>query len=310
MSGFCLLKFTTAPAVLQRNSCIKKIQVFLRQDMYEFTDKAFSKDFTKHCTLLLQLEEQQFSYAIYEKRTGRLQVLKTVSISGSGGYMNKLKVALTSEDLLHVAFQEIRIAFAQSPFTLIPRSMYEEQLNKKYLAFTAPVEEDDEILVNHIRSLFIKNIFSVEGDEMEYLREVFDKPKFFHISSALLESILQNKDELNPQQLLIDIKQNLMHLMYFENGEFKFLNQFRFTNKDDFLYFVLLVADQFQIDRTSCDMKLSGEIMPDAQLFSEIWKFFKTISFLPLNENIVLPAELNDKPMHFYNSLFSLDLCE
>jgi hypothetical protein len=98
--------------------------------------------------------------------------------------------------------------------------------------------------------------------------------------------------------------------MYFENGEFKFLNQFRFTNKDDFLYFVLLVADQFQIERNSCDVKLSGEIMPDSQLFSEIWKFFKSISFVALNENIVLPQELKEKPMHFYNSLFSLDLCE
>ena len=278
--------------------------------MYEFTNKAFSKDFTKHCNLLLQLEEHQFSYAIYEKRTGILQVLKTVPVTGSSAYMNKLKVALTSEDLLHVAFHEIRIAVAKSPFTLIPRAFYEEQLNKKYLALTAPVETGDEIVVNHIRSLFIKNIFSVEGDEMDYLKEVFDKPRFYHISSALLESILRNKDQLNPQQFLIDIKQNLMHLMYFENGEFKFLNQFRFTNKDDFLYFVLLVADQFQVDRNICDVKLSGEIMPDSQLFSEIWKFFRTISFMPLNENIILPAELSEKPMHFYNSLFSLDLCE
>ena len=278
--------------------------------MYEFTNKAFSKDFTKHCNLLLQLEEHQFTYAIYEKRTGILQVLKTVPVTGSSAYMNKLKVALTSEDLLHVAFHEIRIAVAKSPFTLIPRAFYEEQLNKKYLALTAPVETGDEIIVNHIRSLFIKNIFSVEGNEMDYLKEVFDKPRFYHISSALLESILRNKDQLNPQQFLIDIKQNLMHLMYFENGEFKFLNQFRFTNKDDFLYFVLLVSDQFQVDRNICDVKLSGEIMPDSQLFSEIWKFFRSISFMPLNENIILPAELSEKPMHFYNSLFSLDLCE
>lgn len=293
-----------------RDFIIRKLQVFLRSNMYDFTDKAFSKDFTKHCSLLLQLEEQQFSYAIYEKRSGRLQVLKTVSVTGGGTYMNKLKIALTNEDLLHVAFQEIHIAVAKSPFTLIPRAMYEEQLNKKYLALTAPVGQDAEIIVNHIRSLFIKNIFSVEGEEYDYLKEVFDKPKFFHISSALLESILRNKDQLNPQQLLVDIKQNLMHLIYFENGEFKFLNQFRFTNKDDFLYFILLVADQFQIDRNTCDVKLSGEIMPDSLLFSEIWKFFKTISFMPLNENIILPPELSEKPMHFYNTLFSLDLCE
>jgi len=278
--------------------------------MYEFTDKAFNKDFTKHCALLLQLEEHQFAYAIYEKRSGRLQALRHVPIQGNTGYINKLKLAITNEDMLHVPFHEVRIAVAQTPFTFIPRVLHEEVLNRKYLALNAPVEESDTVLVNNIRSLFIKNIFSMEGEEVSYLEEVFQHPKFFHVTSALLENILRNKDQLSPQQILIDIKQNLMHVMYFENGEFKFLNQFRFTNKDDFLYFVLLVADQFQVDRNTCDVKLSGEIMPDSLLFSEIWKFFQSISFLPLNENIVLPAELSEKPLHIYNSLFSLDLCE
>jgi len=219
-------------------------------------------------------------------------------------------VALTSEDLLNLPFNEIRISIAKSPFTLIPRVLHEEELNRQYLSLTARVDESDEIIVNNIRSLFIKNVFCVEGEEMDYLREVFDKPKFYHLTSALLENILRNKDQLNPQQLLLDIRQNLMHVIYFENGEFKFLNQFRFTSKDDFLYYVLMVSDQFQVDRTMCDLKLSGEIMPDSQLFSELWKFFTTISFLPLNENIVLPPELSEKPMYMYNTLFSLDLCE
>ncbi len=278
--------------------------------MFQYTDEAFNKDFTKHCALLLQMEEQQFSYAIYEKRSGKLQVLRTVQIQGASGYMNKLKVALTSEDLLHVPFYEIKISVARTPFTFMPRVLHEEQLNKKYLALTAPVDDSDEIIVNNIRSLFIKNIFAVMGEEMDYLNEVFNKPKYFHVTSALLEHVLRNKDQLATQQLVIDIKQNLMHLVYFENGEFKFLNQFRFTGKDDFLYYLLLVADQFHIDRNTCDIKLSGEIMPDSVLFSEIWKYFMTISFLPMNENIVLPAELKEVPLYIYNTLFSLDLCE
>mgnify|MGYP003379198417 CR=1 FL=1 len=79
------------------------------------------------------------------------------------------------------------------------------------------------------------------------------------------------------------------------------MNQFRFVNKEDFLYYVLLVSDQYNIDRENCDLKLSGEIMPDSLLFGELWKFFKTISFVPLNENIVLPKELQEKPFYYYN---------
>jgi len=59
-----------------------------------------------------------------------------------------------------------------------------------------------------------------------------------------------------------------------------------------------------------CDLKLSGEIVPDSMLFGELWKFFKEISFLQMNENIVLPDALKETPLYIYNTLLSLDLCE
>lgn len=290
---------------------MKKTAIFTPH-MYNYIDKDFNKDFTKHCSLLFQLEEQQYSFAIYEKRSGLLQVLKTVNLNAASPLemLNKLKISVTSEDVLQVPFHEVKIGICCTPFTLIPRVIFEEDKKRNYLELTATLENEDNVLVNNINKIFIKNVFSISSRELNYIDEVFPNPKIFHIGTSILENAVRNKDEFFDQQLLLDIKPGVIHILYFEKKEFKFMNQFRFVNKDDFLYYVLLVSDQYNIDRETCDLKLSGEIMPDSLLFGELWKFFKTISFAPINENIVLPKELQEKPFYYYNSLMSLDLCE
>ena len=290
---------------------LKKTAIFTRS-MYQYIDKEFNKDFTKHYSLLFQLDEQQYSYAIYEKRSGNLHVLKSVQLNSasSGDMLNKLRISVTSEDLLQVPFSEVKIGITNTAFTLIPRVIFEEEMTKNYLELSAEVKKEDHILVNNINKIFIKNVFSIPDQEFKYVNDIFSSPKLFHIGTALLETVVRNKDNFFKQQLIIDIKPGILHILFFENKEFKFMNQFRFVNKDDFLYYVLLVADQYAVDRNSCDLKLSGEIMPDSLLFGELWKFFKTISFLPTNENIILPKDMQEKPLYIHNSLLSLDLCE
>ncbi len=280
--------------------------------MLQYLDKDFNKDFTRHYSLLFQLEEQQYSYAVYEKRTGKLQVLKTVQLNNAapGDMLTKLRISVTSEDMLQAPYHEIKIGISYAPFTLVPRVLFEEDKAERYLSLSAEIASTDTVLSNNVKAVYARNIFALPANETKYLKEVFDHPKFYHIGSGLLELASRMKDQFTDQQLILDIKPGVMHILYFEKREFKFMNQYRYVNKEDFLYYVLLVAEQFMVDRNVCDLKLSGEIVPDSMLFGELWKFFKEISFLQMNENIVLPDTLKETPLYIYNTLLSLDLCE
>lgn len=280
--------------------------------MMHYADPAFNKDFSSHYTLLFQLEEQQYTYAIYDKRTGALQVLKTVGFNAANqsDTITRLKVSLTSEDIIQAPFNEVRIALVEGPFTLVPRVLFEEDKAADYLKMSAQVSATDQVLVNQVRGIFIRNIFSIPNWLVGTLKDVFPTPKFYHASTALLETATRNKDQFADQQLILDIKPGVVFILYYEKKEFMYLNMFRFVNKDDFLYYVLLIAEEYGIDRESAVLTLSGEIIPDAQLYDELYKFFSNINFLPVNEHIQLPESLQQKPMHMFNTLLSLDLCE
>ena len=280
--------------------------------MLHYIDKDFNKDFTKHYSLLFQMEEQQYVYAVYEKRTGKLQVLKSVQLNsaGAGDWLTKLKISVTSEDILQSPYYEIKVGIADAPFVLVPRILFEDNRAAQYLGLNAEVNGNDKVVVNNIKSVFAKNVFACSQAQANYFSEVFDNPKLFHCATGLLESVARVKDSFVDQQMILDIKPGIIHIVYYEKREFKFMNHYRFVNKEDFLYYVLLVADQFMVDRNTCDLKLSGEIVPDSMLFGELWKFFKNISFLQHNETMIIPDDLKEKPMYIYNTLLSLDLCE
>ena len=285
--------------------------IFTAMDTY--IDATFSKDFTQHYSLLLEIEPHQFSFALYEKNTGRLVVLKKNSIGVAAGekdFLSRLKIAITKEDLLHVATLEQKISFCFQPFTLVPTLLFEEANAKKYLEMSAPVSSDEHVVVNYIKKIFVKNVFSVTREWEDYLAAEFSHAKFFHAVTPLLEWALQNRESFTSEQIIVDVKHNLFHVLYFEERELKFCNQFSYRNKEDFLYFLLLVCDQKQIDRNHADLKLCGEIIPDSQLFTEFWKFFANISFTGVPAQFKLPAELEETPMHIYNTLLSLHVCE
>lgn len=280
--------------------------------MVHYIDTEFNKDFTSHYSLLFQLEEQQYTYAVYDKRTGKLQLLKTVAFNNGGApdAFNKFKVSVTAEDALQAPYKEVKIGVVDSAFTLIPRAIFEESQVRPYLSLTTSVTDADDVLVNQVKGIFIKNVFALQHTIAGYLNEVFNHPKWYHVGTALLESTTRDRDQFADQQVILDIKPGVMYLMYYARKEFMFLNQFKYVNKEDFLYYILLLADQFEIDREACDLKLSGEILPDSMLYNELWKFFRNISFMQPTEHIALPDALQEKPVQMFNSLFSLDLCE
>lgn len=280
--------------------------------MLEFIDAEFNKNFTRHCNLLFQLDAGRYAYAVYDPQFGKLHVLRMVDhnqgLHPDG--LARLRVSLTSEDILQAPFNKVKICLVDTPFTLVPRVLFEEGREAAYLGLAATPSADDPVVSNNVGSMHLRNIFSLPHAEKALLLDIFSEPSWHHIGSALLETASRFREQFADQQILLDIKPGLMHVMYFEKKEFKFLNRFTYTDKDDFLYFVLLVAEQFEVDRESCDLMLSGDIVSDSLLYEALSNFFRHISFHPLNERIDLPEALRLQPLHVVHSLFSTDLCE
>ncbi|MBC8172709.1 MAG: DUF3822 family protein [Chitinophagales bacterium] len=280
--------------------------------MEQFTDTSFNKDFTQHYSLFLEIEEQQISFVICDYNAGKIAVLKRIGfneVTNGTDFLTRLKTVISKEDFLHIPVKEIKIALTFPAFTLVPRMFFEEELAEKYLRYQANITVKETAEVNYIKKLFIKNVFAVDENLRRYISDTFTAPKIFHTTTALLARAADQKDDFSDSQLWIDVRQQLFHILYFENKEFKYLNQFQYKNKEDFMYFILLVSDQLKIDRNISDVKFSGHIVANSVLYNEVYKFFRNVSCADAYEHVSISAD-EEIPLHFYHALLSLQACE
>lgn len=280
--------------------------------MEQFTDPQFNRDFTQQYSLLIELELQQLAFVLYNSSNGRIAVLKRISMSSFSGGTDAVaafKKVVNAEDLLHVPVKDVKISFVWNAFTCIPHTMYDEALKEQYLTYAAGSLPHHITAVNYIRPFFIRNVFAVEAALQAYLLQTFPAAVFFHVSTSLLEYAALSKDEKGPAQLILDVRQDLIHLVYISKGELQYCNQFHFKNKEDFLYFILLVCDQLEIDRDNCNLQLSGYITQDSALYNELYKFFRNISFAAVQEHFKISELGPDIAVHYFNTLLNLHLC-
>lgn len=281
--------------------------------MEQYIDTAFSKDFSHNSSLLLEIETKQVSYLIYDSSNGRIQVLKQMTISGQFNgvsFHEELKNLINKEDLLHLRFASVKINLAMSAFTLVPKLLFEETLMEKYLSFSAQVDTKHAVSVNAVKPFLLKNVFACDAQLKTYLQKTFPDAKIFHLTTALLQFAAQHTDDLASSQLILDVRQDILHILYLQKNELIYLNQFQYKSKEDFLYYVLLVCDQLDINRNECNLQMSGYITTESTIYAELYKFFRNISFAQSREYFILPKELTEVPLHFYNTLMSLHLCE
>lgn len=280
--------------------------------MEQYIDINFNKDFAHSSSLLLEIDTQQFSFLIYDKQNGKIHALKRMSFNNQlkgTAFTEQLKSIINKEDLLHLLFKETKISLTFQAFTLVPKTIFDEVYKEKYLNHSAHVSMNENIDVNSIHAFFLKNIFSCNSGLKAYLQHAFPGAKFFHLTSSLLEYTAQNNEDFANSQLIIDVHQDVIHLLYMQEKKLLYLNQFQYKNKEDFLYYVLLVCDQLDVDRTLCELKLSGFITIESELYTELYKFFSGISFVPALEHFTVPEELQSLPVHYYTTLMSLHLC-
>ncbi|MFN3940190.1 MAG: DUF3822 family protein, partial [Chitinophagales bacterium] len=279
--------------------------------MVHYIHSEFNTAFTRHLTLLLEIDLYAFTYCLYNSTDGNIAVIKKVDFNMQRQdtfHFEKFQAAIHTEDLLHCPFAAQFISIAGGPFTLIPAPLFQSNLMDKYLDLTYTSGFDAAEHSVFIAPIEAVNVYRIPHKLSYFIAKVFKNANLHHICNALIKRAHAYAENNEGTNLFAEIRSGYFYIMLFKNRELLLLNKFDYTNKEDFLYFILLVCDQFKIDRTTDTLILSGDILEGSVLYNELYKFFMQIRFMPADNFFYLPEAL-ELPVHTINGLLSLHLC-
>lgn len=240
--------------------------------------------------LSARLKADSFFYAIFDDKNHMLYSGDMMGLS-----INKLR----DHSVLNQQFDEVKIALDNSFFTFVSDSDIIDDKNELsvYLKNLYSDLDQNEIKRELINGSSIHTIYSRQNLNIKILEDHFINSEICHFSSTFIRFTRSYKED----GVYAHIESNVMHIICILKGEFQFYNQFEVLEKEDYLYHIGLVYQQFELDRSSIPLMLSGEMYPSYSSYNMLKDYFKLIEF-SIMDNFTTGNENNEiLPSHYFD---------
>jgi hypothetical protein len=271
--------------------------------------KSDKPDLKAGSNISLLIDNETFTFVTFNKDYSQLLELCHVKSNNSMTHglsnLERITFLIGNYQLSGKKYQNVNIAILNSDFTILPEAFALENL-KEILEFSS-----GQISKNTYTHKFNNLSFNyfVEAELINYLEKTFKNASIKHAGAVSISSLL-NLPSLKKCDIFLNLIDSTFELLAKQNNNLLYYNVFNYETKEDVMYFLLFMMEQFNFDQNKVNLIVAGQIEAESDLFKTLKKHIKQISFavndISLNNNF---KDLNI-PNHFYFNLLNQHLCE
>ena len=150
------------------------------------------------------------------------------------------------------------------------------------------------------------NAYRIKRSLFDMVRTNFMMVSCKHVYTQLLENILGNYSFHSGTALKIKFFHKSMLLLLLKDGQLQLIQSYPSHTQDDMLYYILTVLQQFNIEPTTVQLELSGQIDTRSQHYDYIKKIFTNISFETVAPEKMMKELQENYPAHYLSPYFNL----
>ena len=269
-----------------------------------YWDKRIKKENSQSYQLLMHYSKNRFSYCIFDSNENEFLGVNTNIIHN----ISDFKKILT-KNVFDWEFESLKINIQSIKSTIIPHSFFEKKMIEKYLYFNEQFDSQKMIFSwDELKYMDAVVAYSLNKKIKTILKEKFKKIQFKSQASVFIDSILRKSARSKENTVFIDICSNRFDIGVLKQSKLFLYNNFTFSKKEDFLYYILNCYNTLNLDTKKTKLHISGE-------------FQKNIFTLPLQDylnNIILEKReknfnysnvFNTMPNFYFQKLFNLIPC-
>ena len=207
-----------------------------------------------------------------------------------------------NNETLNLNFTKIQVIHDNEMQTLVPSALFEESNLSDYLKYNTKIFKTDFITYDVINNQDIILAYIPFVNINNFIYERYGSFEYKHSSTALIEKILQINNNKNDNNLFVNVNTSYFELIVLESNSLTFYNRFEYSNKEDFIYFILFTIDQLDLNVQKINSTFFGSISSDDELFSIAYKYIRNVSILSAKKMNYLNEE-NTRNFTILNSL-------
>lgn len=277
-----------------------------------FTDSLFNENNTTNYSLSIELSFDGFSFCILDRATFKYLAIESYNFERILCYndLNTCLNQILQHEWFKCDYHSVNLIFYNHKSTLIPIELFDEQSINSYLSFNHLINNEDNLIYEKLNNLNAYNVYTIPKIIKSLFDEKFKNIKYRHSSSSLIENTYyqyQNND--NKKIVIIHLQSNHFEALVLQGKTFLFYNTFAFKTAEDFLYYLIFVTEQLEIDIDNQEFIILGEVAKDSPLSQQIYTFIKNYRFGDRTDIFKYSNVFDDIPLHYYYNLFNIIAC-
>ncbi|MGZ4034946.1 MAG: DUF3822 family protein [Bacteroidia bacterium] len=273
-----------------------------------YVDEAFDASRTSGFQLILQIGLSSLEIAVNDKSQNKYIALEKYNFQNSYNFdavADLLEIIFKESKLLDHKYQSVFCFIVNSLSTLVPNALYEDSRKKLYLKFNTSLEGDELVATDEIKNLDAQNIFAVPFSIKSKLDYQYKNITYHHSSSALINSLVAINKNQTGKKLYAHIQATHFETIVIDGKNLLFYNTFNHHTAEDFIYYLLFVCEQLQLNPEKIELIFLGEIERNSTIYAAAQKYIRNIKFGERTDGADYSYQLQTLPKHYYYTLFN-----
>ncbi|MBN1651486.1 MAG: DUF3822 family protein [Bacteroidales bacterium] len=286
----------------------------------QFIDRDFQSDSTGNYRLSIQLRLNGFSFAQIDRISKKVLSIEDFHVPLMLGeesvYQNekvnlRLEKVLNEKQLNLQLFKSVHFVFDNPFFVLLPSLLMDANSSLDYLKQIHQIPENFIVKSDELRFLEATNVYALYAPLYYNLADYFPRFTLKHASSVFIQQMALSQKMRKGTSVFVEVGDLTMHILVFKDEKLEFSNTFAFKEKEDFIYFILLVYNQLNLNPESTPLYFSGQIDRSSPLYAIAYQYIGVLDFIDINASgLVFGKEIPETVGLKYTLLTQAVLCE
>ena len=253
--------------------------------------------------LSIQVNLNGLSFCILNRTSNTIEFLNHIAFNqklNPFDTLNRLKTELSSNTVFSDEFNAVNVIHQNELSTLVPKDLYDENHKADYLKFNAKILKTDFITHDKIAANNSFNIYIPYVNINNYIFDTFGEFVYKHSSTLLIDTILQRTESNENAQVYVNVNSATIEVLVIDKGQIQLFNAFEYQSKEDFIYYILFVFEQLQLDAETVKVNLSGNIEKDDELYTIAYTYIRHVEMVSNDYNFKFSEDINDENLHHH----------
>ncbi|MDX1365302.1 MAG: DUF3822 family protein [Arenibacter latericius] len=255
----------------------------------ETTNKILEESKSEYHKLSIQVSLNGLSFCVLDTLSNTVITSERISFESEltpYALQKEIKQLFEDNEIQKIQFSEVVVIHRNNLFCLVPNALFNKDELANYLKFNAKILANDHLEYDEIANMDMVNVYVPFVNINNYIYDLFGDFEFMHNGTVLIKNLINSHGSTNEPIYYVHVMEEHMDITVIQNKKLLLYNNFSFTAKEDFIYYLLFTLEQLKLDTETTKLKLFGSIEEGDPLFQLCHTYIKDISiFIPSHAN-------------------------